>query len=107
MTECYFFYVFLQSIQNSIVLCKILKSTIHAMLAGPGELAGQALAGMAGLFSSCGDALTQSSEISPPSSLSSHWWVITRPIPTDFWVHFLQTHALPLYLSLCMKENTT
>ena len=60
------------------------------MLAGPGELAGQALAGMAGLFSSCGDALTQSSEISPPSSLSSHWQVDTMPTPyfrisTAFW----------------------
>ena len=49
------------------------------MLAGSSRLASQALAGMAGLFSSSRDSLTQSSEISPASLLSSHWPVTTMP----------------------------
>ena len=44
-------------------------------------LASPALAGMDGLFSSHRDSLTQSSEISPPSLLSSHWQVATTPAP--------------------------
>ena len=60
------------------------------MPAGPGGLARQTLPVMAGLFSSRGDSLTQSSEISPPSSLSSHWLVATMPascfeFPMTFW----------------------
>ena len=51
------------------------------------------------------ETLTQSSKISPPSLLSSHWWVATMPapcfkFPTAFVVHIWQTHALLLYLSL-------
>ena len=38
-------------------------------------------AGMPDLFSSHGDSLTQSSEIFPPSLLSSYWWVVTMPVP--------------------------
>ena len=53
-------------------------------------LSQQALVGMASLFSSCGDSPTQSSEIFPPSLLSSHWQITTTPtphfkIPMAFW----------------------
>jgi hypothetical protein len=63
----------------------------------PGSLTGQ--------FLSHGDSLTQSSKISPPSSLSSHWWFVTMPAlrfksPTAFVVHLRQAHALHPYLSL-------
>ena len=76
----------------------------------PGSLTGQ--------FLSHGDSLTQSSKISPPSLLGSHWWVITMPAPCfktpmAFVVHTWQTHALWPYLSLLnpdelpLKENKT
>ena len=75
------------------------------MLAGPGGMAGQAVVGMVSLFSPQGNFLTQSSEISPTSLLSSHLLVTTMStlcfkIPTAFWDALLQTNALPLYLSL-------
>ena len=59
-------------------------------MAGPGGLVGQAVAGMASLFSSHGNSLTHSSEVSPPSLIISHWRVTTTPnphfkIPTAFW----------------------
>ena len=62
-------------------------------------------AGMPDLFSSHGDSLTQSSEIFPPSLLSSYWWVTTTStlclkFPKAFVVYLRQTHALPQYLSL-------
>ena len=50
------------------------------MLAGSSRLASQALAGMAGLFSSHRDSLTQSSKISIQLT-SSHWPVTTTPAP--------------------------
>jgi hypothetical protein len=64
-------------------------------------LARHLLAGWPVLISA--DSLTQSSEISPPSSLSSHGWLLPRQPHASkfshlFGVHFLQTHALPLYL---------
>ena len=51
------------------------------------------------------ETLTQCSKISPPSSLSSHWWVTIMPVqcfktPTTFVVYIRQTHTLPPYLSL-------
>ena len=51
--------------------------------------------GIASLFSSSGDSLTWSSEISPPSSLSSHWLVTTMPAPHFPWLwgaHLQLTH---------------
>lgn len=51
------------------------------------------------------DSLTQSSEISPPISLSFHGGLLPhQPHTSKFLllvgVHFSQTHTLPLYLSL-------
>ena len=59
---------------------------------------------MADLFLSCGDSLIQSSKISPPSSLSSHWRVITMSAPCfKTPMAFCDTHLakdLPPYFSL-------
>jgi hypothetical protein len=49
--------------------------------------------------------LTQNCKISPPSSLGSHWLVVTTPAPcfkssTAFVVHIRQTRAFMPYLSL-------
>ena len=56
------------------------KNAIHTALAGPSRPAGQALTGIASL-SHLVETLTQSSEISPPSLLSSHWGVTATPAP--------------------------
>ena len=51
------------------------------------------------------ETLTQNSKISPPSSLDSHWWIVTTSVPCikapmAIVVHIRQTHTLPPYLSL-------
>jgi hypothetical protein len=52
----------------------------------------------------CSLRLRAPKSLHPSISLSSHWQVTPTPtrfkIPTAFWVHLWQTHALLLYLSL-------
>jgi hypothetical protein len=70
----------------------------------PSGLAGHAVVGNGRLL------LSQNCKISPPSSLGSHWWVITMPAscfksPMVFAVHIWQPYALTLYLSLLNPDK--
>lgn len=69
------------------------------------------LCSLASQFSSHGNSLTQSSKISPPSSLSHYWQVNTTPAPcfktpTTFVVHIRQTYTLGQYLSLLNPDES-
>ena len=53
---------------------------------------------------------TQSSKISSPSMLSSHWWVATIPgpcfkTPTAFVVHIWQTHTFSAAVPLSLEPS--